>query len=188
MFWHIVYLLQQYQVGEVMAQEFIKTIEPMVEEVNSLLRKASEIKTIINQYCAINGEPPIYTDVEFTAVGNSTSILPDQFFGKGLSTAVKEYLKGKGRAATAQEIYDVLKKGGFEFPESWKEKEQLKNLAISLSKNRYDFVLVPGLEGNAYGLWEFYPEKKRMKEKKKNINETNEEKTEESQENVENKS
>lgn len=150
-----------------MSLEITKSIDSLVEELNAIQKRASEIKKVINQLCALKGDPPIYLDADYTPAGGNTSILPDQFFGKGLSTAVKEYLRLKGRATIVQEIYDALKKGGFEFPNNWKEKEQLKNLAISLSKNRYDFVIVPGLESNAYGLWEFYPEKKKEKEKGK---------------------
>jgi len=150
-----------------MSIEITKSIESLVEELNTISKRASEIKKVINQLCALKGDSPMFQDADFIPTGGNTQILPDQYFGKGLSTAVKEYLRSKGRAAIVQEIYEALKKGGFEFPDNWKEKEQLKNLTISLSKNRYDFVIVPGADGNAYGLWEFYPEKKREKEKKK---------------------
>jgi hypothetical protein len=145
--------------------EISKSIEPLVEELNSILKKASEIKKVINQICALEGNQPMYLDVDYTPSVNGSSISTDQFFGKGLSTAAKEYLRMRGRAATGQEIFEALKKGGFQFQD--KGKDQLKNFTNSLSKNRYDFVMVPGLEENSYGLWEFYPDKVKEKGKKK---------------------
>ena len=88
-----------------------------------------------------------------------------------LTTAVREVLKLYGRAVSPQDIIEQLEKGGFDFPSNWKDrKDYPRLLAISIGKNRRDFVPVPTGDGTIYGLWEFYPEKKREKERKKNNN------------------
>lgn len=148
-----------------MSDGFDVVIASLNEELNKAMKAVIEIKKMINNAHTLKGEAPPYTDVDFNPITGTINIMHDQFFGKGLSTAVKEFLAMKGRAAKAEEIFEALNKGGFEWPNAWKENLRLKNLAISLGKNRYDFLLVRTSEGNAYGLWDFYPEKKREKEK-----------------------
>jgi hypothetical protein len=150
-------------------------IESLKKELEQIEKKASEIKSTINKLSALADKPQPYADAELTTFSHSVALRPDQFFGRGLSTAVREFLKIRGSACTAQEILEGLKAGGFEIPEDWQEKHYLKNLAISLSKNSNDFVYVK--QSNAYGLWEFYPE--RVREKKKSSRSNGSEKTEE---------
>jgi len=151
-----------------MSQHLEKAIEGVYEELAKIEEKAKELKKTINTLSAMAGKSQPFGDVEVSATYGTLSLRPDQFFGKGLSTAVKEFLRLKGRACTAQEIFEALKVGGYEFPVEWKEKFMLKNLSISLGKNRVDFVPVPSSTGEgAYGLWEFYPEKKREREREK---------------------
>lgn len=155
-----------------MSTDIQAAIESLYSEMNSLNIRMTEIKRSINSLSNLIGKPAPFNDTEFSSIAITSNMRPDQFFGKGLATAVKEYLKMKGRALTVQEIYEGLKSGGFEFTGSKEEKIQMRNLAISLSKNSNDFVYVKS--SNAYGLWEFYPEKKREREKKKTVNtETN---------------
>ena len=85
----------------------------------------------------------------------------------------------RGRACTAKEIFDALKTGGFDFPKGKAENIQFRNVTISLSKNTNDFVYVKS--SNAYGLWEFYPEKKKEKTRLKKDESNDGEKTSESQ-------
>lgn len=143
-------------------------IESLYEEMEVLSKRMTELKKSINNLKAIIGEDQPFKDLEMGSLTGGANIRPDQYFGKGLATAVKEYLKARNRAATAQEIFDALKNGGFEFTGTKGEKIQMRNLAISLSKNSNDFVYIKS--NNSYGLWEFYPEKKREREKKKTIN------------------
>ncbi len=143
-----------------------KMLEGAYEELAKAEEKVRELKKAINTFSGMAGKTPPFSEIEASPVYGNLSLRPDQFFGRGLSTAVKEFLRMKGRACTAQEILDALKEGGFEFPTDWKEKFMLKNLSISLGKNRYDFVPVPNPKGDgAYGLWEFYPEKKKERDK-----------------------
>ncbi|MCX6174744.1 MAG: hypothetical protein NTZ27_08355 [Ignavibacteriales bacterium] len=146
-----------------MSADLTSAIESLYAELETLTKRANEIKKNINSLSALMGKEQPFTDSEFSSIGNSANIRPDQFFGKGLATAVKEYLKMRGQAVTAKEIYDALKTGGFEFTGNKNEAIQYRNLAISLGKNSSDFVYVKS--SNAYGLWEFYPDKKREKRK-----------------------
>jgi len=149
-----------------MGNGFEKMIEGAYEELAKMEDKVKELKKAINNFSAMSGKTPPFSDTEVTTSYGAVSLRPDQFFGKGLSTAVKEFLRMKNRACTAEEILEALKEGGYEFPPEWKEKFMLKNLSISLGKNRYDFVPVPNPKGDgAYGLWEFYPEKKKERTK-----------------------
>lgn len=115
----------------------------------------------------------------------SQSIKPDQFFRKGLATSVKEYLKMKNGAATAKEIFDALKSGGYEFDPKLSENIQFRGLTISLGKNTNDFVFIKS--NNSYGLAEFYPDKKNNRGRKKSSNINPDEKQEEINESEENK-
>jgi hypothetical protein len=148
-----------------MSVELEKAIDSLYIEMENLNKRISEIKKNVNSLSALMGKDQPFTDSELLSVNLSTSIRPDQFFGKGLATAVKEYLRMRGQSVSAKEIYEGLKSGGFEFTGNKNESIQFRNLAISLGKNTNDFVYVKS--SNSYGLWEFYPERKREKEKRK---------------------
>jgi hypothetical protein len=160
-----------------MSIDLTNAVDSLYAELENLNKRVSEVKKNINSLSALMGKEQPFADSELSSIGNSTNIRPDQFFGKGLATAVKEYLKMRNQAVPAKEIYEALKSGGFEFTGSKAENIQIRNLTISLSKNSNDFVYVKS--SNAYGLWEFYPDKKREKEKKKNNDEPVEETKEE---------
>ena len=149
-----------------MPNELSDALEPLYGELKSVELRSIELKKMINSVSAMLGKPLPFPNIESTSPLTVRSIRPDQFFGKALATAAKEYLKIRNQSCTAQEIFDGLKAGGFEFPKDWGEKFQLRNLTISLSKNRNDFVYVKS--SNTYGLWEFYPEKKRERLKSTN--------------------
>jgi hypothetical protein len=159
-----------------MSEDLNNAVESLYAELDRVNKKAIEIKKSINSLSTLLDKPQPFTEVELasSSMGHS-NIYPDQFFGKGIATAVKEYLKMRGRASTAQEIFDALISGGFEFPEEWGEKFKLRNLAISIRKNSKDFCYVKS--SNAFGLWEFYPDKKRerIKNQKDEIEEIPEE-------------
>lgn len=148
-----------------MSTDLSQAQESLFSELNVVEARSTELKKMINNLSAMLDKPLPFPNIETTAPFGSQAIKPDQFFGKGLATAVKEYLKIRNQSCTSQEIFDGLKMGGFEFPKEWGEKFQLRNLTISISKNRNDFVYVRG--SNSYGLWEFYPEKKRERKNQK---------------------
>lgn len=163
-----------------MSMELEKAVDSLYSEMENLNKRISEIKKNINSLSALMGKDQPFNDSELSSINNSTNIRADQFFGKGLATAVKEYLKKRGQAVPAKEIYEALKSGGFEFTGSKAENIQIRNLTISLSKNANDFVYIKS--NNSYGLWEFYPGKKREKEKGKLADKLIDEKLEEENE------
>lgn len=154
-----------------MQTEINAAIEKMRQRLNEVLSEALELKKAINVMRKTIGEEPLYEEVLEKAKTGTGVLRPDQYFGMALTTAVREVLKVFGRAVSPQDIVEQLEKGGFDFPSNWKDKKDYPRLlAISVGKNRRDFVPVPTNEGTIYGLWDFYPEKKREKERKKNNN------------------
>lgn len=149
-----------------MSTDLESAINSLYSEMESINSRLSEIKRSINILSVLNGKQAPFSETDFNSLALIGSVRPDQFFGKALATSVKEFLKMNGRAMTAQEIYEGLKNGGYEFTGNKSEKIQSRNLSISLSKNSNDFVYVKS--SNAYGLWEFYPEKQKEREKQKN--------------------
>ena len=148
-----------------MSADLSQAMDSLYSELKGVEARSIEIKKMLNNLSAMLGKEPPFQNIETGMVLGNQPIRPGQFFGKGLSTAVKEYLKMRNQACTAQQIFDALKIGGFEFPKDWTEKYQMRNITISLSKNSYDFVYVKS--SNSYGLWEFYPEKQRERKKQK---------------------
>lgn len=149
-----------------MEENFNRTIEPLQEQLKEILQKEAELKKLINQICVFYKQTPLYPDGDIPVYEGTMVFRADQFFGKGFATAVKELLKMRNRAISAQEILDGLTSGGYSFPDNWKE-NRLKNLAITLAKNSKDFVQVDTNNGTIYGLWEFYPQKQKERLKKK---------------------
>ncbi|MFZ1976340.1 MAG: hypothetical protein WAV76_00130 [Bacteroidota bacterium] len=143
-----------------MSEDLSGGVESLYAELDKSNKRAIYIKKSINSLCALMDKPQPFAEVDLaSSPSGHFNIYPDQFLGKGIATATKEYLKMRGPASTLQEIYDTLVSGGFEFPEEWGDKFKLRNLSISIRKNSKDFCYVKS--SNSYGLWEFYPDKKR---------------------------
>jgi hypothetical protein len=152
-----------------MKNEINAAIEKMQQKLNEILSEALELKKAINVMRKTIGQEPLYEEVVEQAKTGSGVLRADQYFGMALTTAVREVLRVFNRAVSPQDIVEQLQKGGFDFPNNWKDKKDYPRLlAIAIGKNRRDFVPVPTSEGTIYGLLDFYPEKKREKERKKN--------------------
>lgn len=161
-----------------MAEGINKAIEELERKLEGIMRQASDIKKAINQLLALDDQPIRYEDTD-AQIKDKVSIAPDQFFGKPLATAVRDFLNLRGQAVPLTEIHKVLKQGGFQFTEN--EKLQLRGLSISLSKNSQTFVFIKG--SNAYGLREWYPDLKEKGEQKKKVKEVEEQEGNEKPEN-----
>ena len=146
-----------------MSNDIEKAIDSLYSELESLNNRIAIIKTNINNLSALLNKELPFKETDLTTPISSQSIRPDQFFRKGLATSVKEFLKMKNGAATAKEIFEALKAGGYEFDPKLTEPIQFRGLTISLGKNTNDFVFIKS--NNSYGLVEFYPEKKSRKRK-----------------------
>ena len=135
-----------------MSENYRKAIEDLERNLQNQLDEISYTKKAINLLCKQLGEPPRFDDVAKEVVKGS-SARPDQFFNKPLATAVREYLQMRGAAATVDEIYDALERGGFEFVGK-NEAIKKRGLQISLSKSRRIFAYLKA--SDTFGLWDFY--------------------------------
>lgn len=132
------------------------TIETMVEQINAKLAEAAELKRATNTLCKVAGVDLMYPDAEETAAsGVLLRMKPDEYYGKGFSTAAKMYLLRRGQAVTADEILKGLEQGSFDFDAiGWKPEGRLRAVAMSLAKNTAIFHKLPS---GLFGLREWYP-------------------------------
>ena len=159
-----------------MSEYLRKAIEDLEKKLQEELNEVAETKKAINVLSRQLGEPPRFSDVLPEKLASLTSARADQFFNKPLTTAVREYLTMRGSAATVDEIYDGLSRGGFEFV-GRTDSIKKRGLQISLTKNRRMFAYIKA--SDSFGLWEFYGGRPKEKEEK--------EPAEEELENVRNK-
>ena len=155
-----------------MSEYLQKAIEELEKKLQGQLDEVAETKKAINLLCRQMGEPPKFADVLPEKVSGSLSVRTDQFFRKPLATAVREYLQIRGSAAKVDEIYEALKRGGFEFVGK-DEGVRKRGLTISLGKSRQLFAYVKA--SDSFGLWEFYggrPKEKNGEEEKQETEET----------------
>ncbi len=152
-----------------MDDHLLKTLEQAKRKLVEQEAAVISTKKFINQLCEFGGKPPLYPKIEAPdgAVGVG-AITRDSFYGKSVTTAVREYLemrKGSGLgAATHGEIIEALKAGAFDFTTiSPDEVVAQRGVAITLAKNSSIFHKLPN--GN-WGLLVWYPEAKERKQKK----------------------
>jgi hypothetical protein len=130
------------------------------------LKLAEQLKTVaktkagINQLAELAGIPAPYADIEEVSAG--AAIRPDQFYGQALHTAMRNYLEWRGKArgpATVNEIFEVLKAGGYQF-ETKNDDNSKRIIRITLTKNSIVFHKLPN---GSYGLLAWYPNAKPKK-------------------------
>lgn len=135
-------------------------LNSMLHEIGELEAKLEQKKQLVNGLCLDRGQPARFTDIgggRTRPIGMSSR--RDQFYGKPLATAMREYLEMRGRsdrgglgAANINEIHAALVEGGFKF-ETKNIENAKRGLRDALSKN----VIVFHRVGDAYGLTEWYP-------------------------------
>src|ERR1700733_8528834 len=127
-----------------------------------------DTKKFINQLCQFAGSPPLYSiEDEKTSSAGIGAIQRDSFYGKSVTTAVRELLEMRKTsslgAATHSEIVEALKVGGFDFATlSADSAVAQRAVSITLGKNSGIFHKLPN--GN-WGLLAWYPEAKEKKKK-----------------------
>ena len=145
-----------------MSKELDNAITALEDELQNIALRTTEVKKTINQLLYLNGSAPKYTDVDFDGNSTKSSVDGRQFIGKDMISAVKEFMKMRGKKpATAQEILEALTKGDFSFPSEWKKKLMLKNMAIFLGSSKDSIVSFDTKDGKVYALAEQYPERKK---------------------------
>lgn len=134
-----------------------RTIKDLEGKLVEAENRVATLKTTINSLCALSGEPPRYAETRGDTAPSIGNLRPDQFYGLGLSTAVREILEIRQAAnlgsATLNELHDALVAGGYAF--STKNVANAKRgLRISLTKNSHTFHKLPG---GTFGLKAWYP-------------------------------
>jgi len=158
-------------------QKLEPAIAILQEELVEQERTVLETKKLINNLCKRAGLEELYTNIENSDSGSSLgNIGRDQFYGKALATAIREYLEMRKAArkgpATVNEIYQALVRGGYKF--NAKNKVNAKrSLYISLGKNTTTFHRLPTSSGVAddevvFGLLSWYPEVRSVKSQSNN--------------------
>jgi hypothetical protein len=144
--------------------ELIPVIGHFLKKVDDTERQLRELKNAVNILCHDAGLPPRFVDI-----GNSrdakaiTRIKPDSFYGKQLSTAIREFLTMRKSQdmgpAKPREIFEALRLGGYEF-ETKDDEIALNSLRATLRKNSAVFHRLPN---GSYGLLAWYPDAKKPK-------------------------
>jgi len=128
-----------------------KSIQELTQKLQKQEAEVQETKQAINSLYKMLGEPPKY-DLGQSTSSQTTLLRPDTFFGKGLATAVGEYLEMRGHAVPVAEIMTGLNEGGYDFGNA---KFPERVLRINLAKNSAKFVPIKG--SDSFGLRKWYP-------------------------------
>ncbi len=138
--------------------EFAGAIAKLREKVARQQLELSDTKRAVNMLCREAGLESAYIDVEQPEQDGQLRIKRDQFYGKRLATAIREYLEARKKCglgpAKIDEIFAALTSGAYEF-ESKKEVYAKRGLAIALAKNTVTFRKLPN--SDVFGLVTWYP-------------------------------
>jgi hypothetical protein len=139
--------------------EFNSVIGRLIKTIDELEGALAQKKRLVNELCKEYGRPLRFDEVESVRSRGVGTLKRDQFYGKPLATAIREYLEMRGPsdrgglgAASVNEIFGALTEGGFKF-DTKNEANAKRGLRIGLSKNTVTFHRV----GESYGLLEWYP-------------------------------
>lgn len=134
-----------------MSDHLRKSIDDLMHKLKEQEAAVLETKKAINILHGVAGlATPFKLDDEQS--GDRWSIRPDSFFGKGLATAVGEFLEMQGHAVSVDEIMKGLRVGGYDFG---KAKYPERVLRINLGKNTAKFVQIKN--SDSFGLRKWYP-------------------------------
>jgi hypothetical protein len=134
-----------------MSEHLRKSIQELQMKLKQQLAEADKTKQAINSLYEILGEKPPYQIGKFQ-IAEVATLRPDSFFGKGLATAVGEYLEMRGHAVPVIDIMNGLQQGGYDFGNA---KFPERVLRINLAKNTVKFVQIKG--SDSFGLRKWYP-------------------------------
>ena len=141
-------------------QSAIEVFKTRVKEKEDELNR---LKKAVNDMARDAGLPVIYASIASENTVSLTSLRSDQFYGQGLSTAIRMYLEMRKAsslsAASVNEIYEAVKSGGFKF-EAKDEENAKTGVRNTLRKNTAQFHRLPNGE---YGLLAWYPNAKPAK-------------------------
>lgn len=124
-----------------------------VEKIYSVLKALHEYDTTIeipdiNALIASNGDAaPIAPEI---------TIKPDEFYNMTNTEATEKYLRKVGEAASLDDIYDALTKGGLSFVGNGRS-----NLNLQLTRATRKFAKITSDSKIHFGLLEWYPKRKK---------------------------
>jgi len=132
-------------------------VTALLAKLEAQEQSVRDTKKTINTLLHHIGKPPLFPDaMEEAEARTHLAVRPDQFYGRPLATVAREVLEARGQAMAAQDIMDVLERGGYDFAaQGWKEKDRLRSFTITLAKNVTAFHRLPN---GFYGLSKWYPE------------------------------
>ena len=90
-------------------------IDELLEHLEGLTRESADIKRTINSLRRRMGQPPLFEEELPKDPVPSPSVRPGQFFGKPLTTAVRDYIASVDRPVSIQEVLEGLAAGDFDF-------------------------------------------------------------------------
>ncbi len=130
-----------------------QTLELVVAHIRQLEEQAAQKKQLANSLCDLAGAACLYPEQQAT-----TAVLlplaPDSYCGRALGPVVREVLERRKTAglgaATASEIYELMKDGGYSLATK-NEESAMRSLYIVLSNNTSTFYRLPN---GTYGLVE----------------------------------
>ena len=147
-----------------MDNNVLNAVEVFKNRVKEKELELNRLKKAVNDMAQDAGLPLVYSSVATETVGSIASITSDQFYGQGLSTAIRMYLemrKASGlSAANVNDIYEAVKTGGYKF-ETKDEENAKTGVRNTLRKNSAQFHRLPNGE---YGLLSWYPNAKPAKD------------------------
>jgi hypothetical protein len=137
-----------------MADEFSSAIAALRQKLSEQHRNIADTKRSINLLLKMAGREPEYAEDDDPS---SSSLRPDQFYGKGLASSAAEYLAIRKQACQPVEILRALEKGGFDFDMlPWKKDDRLRSFALSLAKNTGAAGKFHRLKNGSFGLRSWY--------------------------------
>jgi len=146
-----------------MKEEFKPAIAALQSDLRDIERKAAETKRAINRLCELAGAEPMFAVIDQESRPTVASLRADQFYGKVMNTAAREYLEmrqaGNLGPAAPREIFEALRDGGLKF-ETKVENNSISALRQVLRKNSSIFHR---LDNGTYGLLAWYPNAKASK-------------------------
>jgi hypothetical protein len=153
-----------------MSEHVLKLIDELRGEIDEAEKSLKPKKILVNQLCSRAGIEQLYPGIEDQQgpPGVLQRIRRNQFYGRPLSTCIREYLEMRVsfpvREATLDEIFEALKEGGYDVKTSGStEEDQKRGISIALGKNSQTFHR---LASGDIGLLAWYPNIKEAKDKK----------------------
>jgi len=149
-----------------MSNHIMKTVEDLEIKLSEQVAAVNTTKKLINQLLEMTGASPRYLDIDAEQKnGVSLSVRSDQFYGRPQATSVREILEmrkalNKG-PATLNDIYSALIEGGYA-SDTKNEDNAKRGLRNSIMKN---VALFHKLPNGMFGLLEWYPNAKNVKQK-----------------------